>query len=403
MKIKNISRYLACTVAACTLYACNDAEYSVIENGVYIGEAAPGDAFNQQRANLLVGTEAVELRLNIRMAAPVDQDVTVRLSTDESLIRQYNEANAGTFQLLPSQFMEMAETVTIPAGKTSAPTTTLTINPFTTPNNEQYAVPLRITVENSAVPTVGSSDKMLYLLTRPNIQKSIVLGGSSTETSFKSAIPADQWTFEYWIKVNNKTGQPIGTWEGEANRAFRARIFGDNSAPIFLDGDEQVLLRYWADGVKKTAPTLQCQLEGPYFDSSEFWWPDTWYHIAYTYDGSTLTLYKDGTADNSKQVDKKFNFNKLTLCAAFGWQMQVEFAQVRLWNKSLPANVIKDGMSRQIPADSEGLVGYWKCDEGEGRTLKDCTTNENHINLSSGTRSSWSEKEYDFSSPNPKE
>ena len=83
--------------------------------------------------------------------------------------------------------------------------------------------------------------------------------------------------------------------------------------------------------------------------------------------------------------------------------MQVEFAQVRLWNKSLPANVIKDGMSRQIPADSEGLVGYWKCDEGEGRTLKDCTTNENHINLSSGTRSSWSEKEYDFSSPNPKE
>lgn len=402
MKIKNISRYLACTVAACTLYACNDAEYSVIENGVYIGEAAPGDAFNQQRANLLVGTEAVELSLNIRMAAPVDQDVTVRLSTDESLIRQYNEANASTFQLLPSKFMEMAETVTIPAGETSAPTTTLTIKPFTTPNNEQYAVPLRITVENSAVPTVGSSDKMLYLLTRPNIQKSIVLGQGETTTRFKASIPADQWTFEYWIKVNNITGRPTGEWEGEKNRYFRSLIFGDNSAPIHLGGSESVLFRYWADGVKKIAPTLQCQLEGPYFDSSEFWWPDTWYHIAYTYDGTTMTLYKDGTEDNSKQVDKKFNFDKLMLCSAFGWQMQVEFAQVRLWNKCLPANVIKDGMSRQIPADSDGLVGYWKCDEGEGRTLKDCTANENHITLLPDN-SSWSNKEYDFSDPNPKE
>ena len=108
---------------------------------------------------------------------------------------------------------------------------------------------------------------------------------------------------------------------GPANIAFRRLIFADNSAPISFNG---VLLRYWADGAKKIAPCLQCQLDGNYFDSEEFWYPDIWYHIAYTYDGSTISLYKDGTLNNSKADSRDFTFNNISLAQSFGWNMQVD-------------------------------------------------------------------------------
>ena len=404
MNIKNITKYFACSALFLTMAACEDNEYSVIENGVYIAEAAPQDKFNQQIENLLVDDTDIDLKLNIRLAAPLEEEVKISVFADESLIKEYNAKNATTFELLPSQYMEMEQSVVIPAGETSAAPVTLTIKPFDTPNNESYAVPVRIKVESGAVSTVGSANKLLYLLKTPNKQKSVILNGREKQSQFKAAIPTDAWTFEYWIKVNNNTGRPTGSWEGESNKRFRSQIFGDNSAPIHLScgNGEYLLLRYWSDGVKKIAPTLQCQMNGSYFDSSEFWWPDTWYHIAYTYDGETLSLYKDGELNNSLKVSKSFDFNKITFCSSFPYQMQVEFAQIRLWNQCLNGSMIKDGMSRQMPSDSEGLIGYWKCDEAEGNVIKDSSKNGNDIDFTGSTTVSWSEHTYNFSNPNKK-
>ena len=181
---------------------------------------------------------------------------------------------------------------------------------------------------------------------------------------------------------------------GPANIAFRRLIFADNSAPISFN---DVLLRYWADGAKKIAPCLQCQLDGNYFDSEEFWYPDIWYHIAYTYDGSTISLYKDGTLNNSKADSRDFTFNNISLAQSFGWNMQVELAQIRLWSKCLTENAIQEGMSRQISGDSDGLIGYWKCDEGKGNVLKDNSPNGNDITLTGIP--AWSEQ-YNFYHPN---
>ncbi len=403
MKLMNFTKYLACSALFLSMAACEDNDYSVIENGVYIAEAAPSDKFNQQIENLVIDDENVELKLNIRLAAPVSENVNVSVSLDQSLIDAYNQKNSTVFELLPEAYREMKESLEIPAGEVSGEPFVITIKSYITPNNESYALPLRISVTSGNVSTVGSADKLMYLLKTPNKQKSVVLSGSEKVTTFKSPFPASKWTFEYWIKVNNNTGIPTGNWEGEANKPLRTQVFQGNSAPVHLDGSESVLLRYWPDGVKKIAPTLQCQLNGAYFDSSEFWWPDTWYHIAYTYDGSTLTLYKDGVEDNKLIVSKNFNFKKLILCTSFNWRMQVEFAQIRLWNECLPVNLIKDGMSSQVPSDADGLIGYWKCNEGEGNVLKDCTSNGNDINFAgSYTNVSWSEKTYNFSNPNKK-
>lgn len=405
MKLKYFSS-LALGVLSFFVGACNDAEYSEIENGVYIAEASPMDNYVQQVELQMVDEANVNRTFTVRMQRPASQDVQVKLEFDTTMIDAYNAKNATAYQMLPAKYIDMPQMeAVIAAGQVSAPSLTMSIKPFTTPNQEQFAIPVRISSVVGAQAT-GNGNKLLLLLSSPLKQKSVVLTARNSHTfNFKGDIAAPTWSFEFWLKVNNKTGQPtepwFGTAAGDPYRPKRAKIFGDNSAPIHLSGTESVLLRYWADGVKKTGPTLQCQLDGPYMDSSEFWYPDTWYHIVYTYDGKTLTLYKDGEVDVTKEVSKNFIFKTLSFCSSFGWQMEIELTQIRLWNKALTKNAIKDGMSRQLPGNSDGLVGYWPCDEGEGTVLKDHTSNGNDIDFGD-KKPSWSGKVYNFAHPNDK-
>lgn len=392
------SKYLALGVALAAIAGCDDAKLSTIDNGLYIQEAAPSNTFGQQIEAQLVDEGEVNKTLTIRLVRAIDQDVTVALDIDEQLIDIYNKKNEASYELLPEEFRSFERTVTIPAGSVSAPVVNLTIKPFMTPNNESFAIPIRITSVTGPVKMIGNANHILYLLTSPNKQQALILKyGNQTKVTFKNEMPVSQWTIEYWIKIDNITGQPTGNWVGLSNKPFRNKIFADNAYPISFNG---ILLRYWADGAKQIAPTLQCQLDGNYFDSEEFWWPDTWYHITYTYDGATLRLYKDGTLNNSKADVRDFVFKEMTLAGSFGRQMQVEYAQIRLWSKCLTDNAIQEGMSRQLPGDSEGLIGYWKCDEGTDNILKDSSPNGNDITINGTPK--WSEV-YNYYHPNDKD
>ena len=398
MKMIKYSKYLVLGMALAAIAGCDDAKLSTIDNGLYIQEAAPSNTFGQQIEAQLVDEGEVNKTLTIRLVRAINQDVTVTLDIDENLIDTYNKKNEASYELLPEEFRSFERTVIIPAGSVSAPVVNLTIKPFMTPNNESFAIPIRITSVTGPVKIIGNANHILYLLTSPNKQQALILkSGNQTKVTFKNEMPVSQWTIEYWIKIDNITGQPTGSWVGLSNKPFRNKIFADNAYPISFNG---ILLRYWADGAKQIAPTLQCQLDGNYFDSEEFWWPDTWYHITYTYDGATLRLYKDGTLNNSKADVRDFVFKEMTLAGSFGWQMQVEYAQIRLWSKCLTDNAIQEGMSRQLPGDSEGLIGYWKCDEGTDNILKDSSPNGNDITIKGTPK--WSEV-YNYYHPNDKE
>lgn len=242
----------------------------------------------------------------------------------------------------------------------------------------------------------GNANHLLYLLTSPHRQKAVIIKkGNRTVKTFSTAIPMEQWTFEYWVKVDNITGKPTGDWEGLGNKNFRARIFVPDSQPLTFS---DLTLRYYADGANVQIPILQFQNSAGHFDTTGFWWPDTWYHIAYTYDGTTVTVYKDGVKDNSLANSIDWTFKSLSFAiGSFGYEQQVEFAQIRMWKKCLSENVIKDNMSRQVAGDSDGLIGYWKCDEGTGNELKDSSPNQNHVTL--GGTPQWSEQ-INFSHPN---
>ena len=396
MKMIRFSKYVVLVIILTSVFGCDDSEMKAIDNGLYIQEAAPSNKFDQQIITQLVDDEEVVKTLTVRLVRAMDHDVTVTLDIDPQLLEDYNNKNEANYLVLPEEYRNFEKTVTISAGNVSAPVIDLTIKPYSSSNGEAYAIPIRITSVDGPIEMKGNANHLLYLLTSPHRQKAVIIKrGNRTTKTFSTAIPMEQWTFEYWVKVDNITGRPTGDWEGLGNKNFRARIFVPDSQPLTFS---DLTLRYYADGANVQIPILQFQNSAGHFDTTGFWWPDTWYHIAYTYDGTTVTVYKDGVKDNSLANSIDWTFKSLSFAiGSFGYEQQVEFAQIRMWKKCLSENVIKDNMSRQVAGDSDGLIGYWKCDEGTGNELKDSSPNQNHVTL--GGTPQWSEQ-INFSHPN---
>ena len=396
MKMIRFSKYVVLVIILTSVFGCDDAEMKAIDNGLYTQEAAPSNKFDQQIITQLVDDEEVVKTLTVRLVRAMDHDVTVTLDIDPQLLEDYNNKNEANYLVLPEEYRNFEKTVTISAGNVSAPVIDLTIKPYSSSNGEAYAIPIRITSVDGPIEMKGNANHLLYLLTSPHRQKAVIIKrGNRTTKTFSTAIPMEQWTFEYWVKVDNITGRPTGDWEGLGNKNFRARIFVPDSQPLTFS---DLTLRYYADGANVQIPILQFQNSAGHFDTTGFWWPDTWYHIAYTYDGTTVTVYKDGVKDNSLANSIDWTFKSLSFAiGSFGYEQQVEFAQIRMWKKCLSENVIKDNMSRQVAGDSDGLIGYWKCDEGTGNELKDSSPNQNHVTL--GGTPQWSEQ-INFSHPN---
>lgn len=377
--MKRIFKYFVFACAAVmALASCDDAKYSVIENGVYISEAALADRFSQQIENQIVAT-TVTKSLTIRLASPVDTDVKVTMGFDQEFIDKYNAQNGTSYEMLPEQYRALDTQVTIPAGSISA-TSNLIITPYDTPNGEAYAVAVKIEKVDGPVEAVSDATHILYLLMAPHKQKVATLSSSNASASgvtFKSPFQLSNWTFEFWMRPDNYNGHsryPYGWQSG-----YNDNVFYDNASPITVG---ECYLRWWADGALHIGPCFQNQMDIYFDDNTEAWKAATWYHIAYTYDGTTIQLYIDGEKNAFKDdPNHTRTFSKITLVQGFVYNQNTAFAQIRLWDNCLSQATIQDAMNRGVPADSPGLLGYWKCDEGEGKVLHDATSNENHITL----------------------
>lgn len=407
MNIKTIFGFAVIAGLAASLSGCNDEAYPVIGNGLFLAEATSNKTFNQQVSNLTV-EDPVTMTLTATLAQIADDDVRAALVLDPSLIEAYNAKNGTAYQMLPDEFLDFENgvEVVIPAGKVVGDAVTFTINPYTTPNAEVYAVPFRIQKLAGSVDVVGNSDHILYLLASPNKQHSFIASRSGNGSlSFDiPAIELSEFTVEFWLKVNNKAGWTtnVGPWFGtvkntnDPSARYREMIFTGNSGPITIG---ELLLRWWSDCdiPGQVGPGLQCQLSDTYFDTDPWWEADTWYHIAYTFDGANVVMYKDGVKHKDKARTKSFNFAHVNLFNFQGYYQEMEMAQLRIWSKCLPQATIADGMSRQISADADGLYAYWPFNEGEGTVVKGSGKIALDINAPNAR---WSTEVYNFAHPN---
>jgi len=118
-----------------------------------------------------------------------------------------------------------------------------------------------------------------------------------------------------------------------------------------------------------------------------------WQHLAFTYDGSYIRLFKDGALVDSTVANGIIGQNTLPLqigkldWGTTGFYMTGRLDEIRLWDVALSQVEINNWMC--IPIDLthpnySNLMGYWQLNEGTGTTTTDLSINGNNGTLFGG-------------------
>lgn len=115
-----------------------------------------------------------------------------------------------------------------------------------------------------------------------------------------------------------------------------------------------------------------------------------WQHLAFTYDGSNIYLYKDGVLISSTpangtitQFSQSFKIGALDWSGT-GFYMNGSLDEIRLWNTTLSQTTISTWMCAEVTAthpDYNSLAGYWRLNDGVGTTATDLSINGNNGTL----------------------
>ena len=112
-----------------------------------------------------------------------------------------------------------------------------------------------------------------------------------------------------------------------------------------------------------------------------------WQHLAFTYDGSNIHLYKNAVLISSSpangiiiQMLQSFKIGALDWNGT-GFYMNGSLDEIRLWNVTLSQNTISNWMCDEITTlhpNYNNLAGYWRLNEGAGTTTTDLSLNGNN-------------------------
>ncbi len=99
--------------------------------------------------------------------------------------------------------------------------------------------------------------------------------------------------------------------------------------------------------------------------------PEVWQHFAFVYDGTAIKLYVNGIMIGSKaasghleQADLPFAIGKSTLGAGYNFVYGGRIDEISLWEKALSASEISEIIENEIDSGAEGLVAYYKFNQG---------------------------------------
>ncbi len=176
--------------------------------------------------------------------------------------------------------------------------------------------------------------------------------------SYDSALPSEQFTFSSWVKIG---GDPDGESivdlgsDIDQNWWLRASESGNPKGVIFGIGGGS------ASSVSESALS---------FDTD----PDEWHHVAAVYNGIAVTLYLDGefmgsqaaTLDTAKT---RFSFGRIRNGGSDYFEGGLD--DVRIYNRALSQTELLLNKDITVSSRTEGLVSYWKFDEGQGNKAFD--------------------------------
>jgi hypothetical protein len=360
-------KYILLSMMAATFglfFGCNNAEYEIKDNSIYIAEAATA----AKSVTVSMEDNGADINLTVRLAIPTSSDVQVEITTDSNILDAFNATNSTEYVMLPSDRFDLPAKakVTIPAGEISA-TLKIHVDNFDT-QSKRYALPVVLgnVLEGDVNKSVAQS-KFIYVVAKPLVVSVPVMKGVNGGILVDAAtsrrpfgINVAQWSLECWTRMSaySKNNQAIFNL-GSSDHEIYIR-FGDANAPYNY---------------------LQIKTLGGQVQTGRDLVPNTWYHWAFVYDGVTLSIYRNGELDvkfdppapAGGQV--RIDYVEMISSGATYFPDECGMSQVRLWKTAISPTQIKNNMYYAVDPLNSNLIAYWPMDEGSGNNFADITGN----------------------------
>lgn len=359
---------LALATTACTAFtACSD-DTENFDNHIYVdGQTQTTTVLFKSTIKTGTGT------FKVAMARPADQDIHVTVKTDASLVSTYNATFYQQAEALPEgSYKLVTDQTVIKAGGVSSDNLELSFSGLDQLDKEKIYV-LPVTIAQSDLSPLSHDNTMYYVFkgaslinTVPDMTKNLV-----------------------YVKWNNPSvADNLRQLTAEA--LVRANKF-DKMLTSVMGIEDYFLIRIGDAGIPQNR--LQIAWHQGNLTSEDLDMPtNEWVHIAVTYDADAdgkIIIYLNGknVLEGNKNLGG-INWAQTMTDEGNGFWIGHSYnreryfdgniSEVRIWNRVLCSDEInaKDHFY-EVAADSEGLVSYWRFDEGAGTAIKDHTGNGN--------------------------
>lgn len=382
---KLVFNIFALGIFATSFTACEDAKNDVIDNMIYISEAASASA-----GEIILGKtgEVSTGVVTVRTGRVAESDIKVQLALDNATLANYNSRNEVEFAMIPSEYITLPSEVVIPAGSSQAEVP-FTITSFDGEKGVEYAAPIKVVAANG-IPVSTGSGAYIYTFGKPLIQKAPgFYYDSKMNMVWPQQVDLANFTLEWWARCTNRSGNGGFSKNNQAMFSFVA-----NKELYVRFGD---IVYYDQNTGREVYNFLQIKTMGidANYDSGDpnknpLKWGE-WIHFAHTYDAATgdVVLYMNGKEVNRNNGGAGTVFN-FTGCSMFGagssWHRDIiEMCQLRMWKTTRTAAQIAKNMKKEVKYNDPDLLFYFPMNEGEGSTeLIDVTGNGFGLSFGSG-------------------
>lgn len=370
------------------LAGCKDTDdetRSPFDNGAYLDVA---EAKISETVTFKKTLTEIKKPFRARLSYPAREDVQVSLRVAPELIDRYNGRYGTSYGMLDAAYYSLPQkSVTIPAGDAESVVATIDFVKLDELEiDATYLVPLTIDAVSGGIGTLDGSKTVYYLVKRSS---AITVAANMKDNYF--AVPGfdtDQTggvvdnmpaiTYEAIIYVNDFAyGGPKNP-----DKAYISTIMGCEQGFLIRIGDTGF-------------PLQQLQMQGPAgkfpeADNSKLLAASTWYHVALTWDiaAQTIIFYVNGQEQSRSETYGASELTSISLKKSkHGFfigrsfnddmrQLNGNICEARVWSVARTQKEIWDNMY-DVDPHAEGLVAYWKFDEGQGNVVSDLTGNGN--------------------------
>lgn len=358
----------ALSVAVLSMAGCTTENQEMEEhhfnNRLYINTSANSEEILVKAS----GSVNIERQLTVGIPLQADREITGRFAADRTLLSEYQSAfYDNEAVLLPDEMCEIEN-----AGFTIAPGT-VTSSPAivhfkgleTLDRDIVYVMP--VTIKDIKGMEALNSKSVVYYIFKgaalinvvANLSENRAWPDFNGDEKFKNLTT---FTFEGYLRPNSLTKQ-INTFMG-------------------IEG--LFLLRFGDAGVDPDQ--LQVACSSNFTNSDMKIKTGEWSHVAVTFDNGLITVYINGSNKGFKQIGKTvYDFSAKhhneedgSRCFWVGYSyasdryFDGDMAEVRIWNIALTEEQLNEpNHFLSVDPESEGLIAYWKFDEGTGNIIKD--------------------------------